>query len=76
MGGGAVSDGDSVMSALIDSAQPEGALDGHVVLTTKLAEDSLPMPLHMAPSIQNLIDDIAGQLTWRLSEFDWYFATH
>jgi hypothetical protein len=74
--GGAVSDGDSVMSALIDSAQPEGALDGHVVLTTKLAEDSLPMPLHMAPSIQNLIDDIAGQLTWRLSEFDWYFATH
>jgi hypothetical protein len=74
--GGAVSDGDTVMWAVIDSAQPEGALDGHVILTTKLAEDILPMPLHMALSIENLIDDIAGQLTWRLAEFDWYFATH
>jgi hypothetical protein len=73
--GGEVHDGQSVMWAIIMPRQPRGALDGHIVLTTKLAEALLPMPLHLAPSIESLIDDIARQLEWRLAQFDWFFAT-
>ena len=65
-----------VMWAVISPSQPEGALDGHIVLTTKLAQDLLPMPLHLGPSLKDLINDISRQLSWRLGEFDWFFATH
>lgn len=74
--GGVVHDGHAVMGAVIEPARPGRSLDGHVVLTTKLSEDLLPMPLADAPSLDNLIDDIAGQLSWRLAEFDRFFATH
>ena len=43
--GGAVRDGDAVMWAIIEPSHLAGALDGHVVLTTKLAPDLLS-PCH------------------------------
>ncbi len=74
--GEAVLDGQVVMWAIIDPPQPKGKLDGHVVLTTKLAEDLTPAPLHMAFPLKSLFDDIARQLHFCLAQFDWFFATH
>lgn len=74
--GDVVVDGDVVMWAIIDPPQPKGALDGNVVLTTKLAPDSMPVPLSSGPSLEQLIQDIAGQLHYRLAQFDWFFDTH
>jgi hypothetical protein len=34
------------------------------------------MPLHVAPPLADLIDEIAQDLTWALSDFDVFFATH
>jgi hypothetical protein len=64
------------MWAIIDPPQPKGTLNGNVVLTTKLSQDSMPMPLHIEPSLEQLIQDITGQLHYRLAQFDWFFATH
>jgi hypothetical protein len=74
--GDAVADGDVVMWALIDPPQPKGALIGNVVLETKLAQEFMPVPLHLGFSLKGLVEEIARQLEWRFLQFDWFFATH
>ena len=74
--GGTVKDGDVVMWAIIEPPQPNGALSGNVVLETKLAQEFMPVPLHLGFTLKGLIEEDARQLSWRLIQFDWFFATH
>lgn len=74
--GNVVKDGMEVMGLISKDPQPQDTFSGNVVLTTKLAQEFLPMPLHMGPSLVQLIEDITRQLSWNLALFDWFFATH
>jgi len=74
--GDPVVNGQVIMWATIDHAQPVGALEGHAELCVKLSDGLLAAPFPLTPPVDRLLENIARQIDWTLSMFDWFFATH
>lgn len=74
--GDPVVNGQVVMWATVEPAQPVGALEGHVQLCVKLSDGLIPAPFPMAAPVDRLLKDIARQINWTLVMFDWFFASH
>jgi len=71
-----VIDGQVLMWAVIEPAQPQSALEGHVELSVKLVE-GFPVSLVGVPAVDRYLKGIGQQLSnWILPQFDWFFATH